>query len=66
MPCSQLRHLANQPRQRGLADTAGAGEEIGVVQAVAFERIDQRAQHMLLTDHLREGLRAPASREYLV
>ena len=58
--------LGEDPRDRRLADAARAGEQVGVMQAVARERIGQRRDHVLLPDELAERLRPPLAGEYLV
>ena len=50
-------------RHRGLAGAARADEEVGVVDAVALDRVGQRAHDVLLPDHLGEGPRAVAAVE---
>ena len=50
----------------GLADTAGAGKHIGVVQTVIVERVGQRAENVLLTDHIFKTMRPPFARQYLI
>jgi hypothetical protein len=50
----------------GLAHAAGAGEQVGVVQAVVVQGVHQGAQHVLLPHHFMEIARAPLARQYLV
>jgi hypothetical protein len=47
-----IERLGQDPRHRGLAHTPGAGEQVGVVQALRIERIGQGPHDMLLPDHL--------------
>ena len=54
------------PGDRCLADASRPGEQICVVKAVGFKGVDKRAQHMFLTHHRRETIRAPFPREYFV
>jgi hypothetical protein len=62
-PRSQFRHFA---RRRASVVLPTPRVPVGVMQAIALERVDERAQHMLLADHLVEGLGPPAARQYLV
>ena len=50
-------------RQRGLAGATRADEQVGVVDAVALDRVREGAHHVLLADDLVEGLRAVAAVE---
>ena len=61
-----VERLREDPRDRGLAHAAGAGEQEGVVDAAAVERVRQRAHHVLLPDQLGEAFRAPLAGENLV
>ena len=45
----------------GLAAAAGPGEQVGVVDLVGGQRMTQRIGHVLLPDHLGEGLRPVAA-----
>ena len=45
-----IEGFSQDARQRGLADAAGAGEQISVVQAAAVERMRQCPHHVLLSD----------------
>ncbi len=53
-----VQALGQDAADRGLADAARAGEQVGMVQPLLGERIRQRLHHVLLADHLREGARA--------
>src|SRR5690606_29398388 len=53
-------------RDGGLAHTAGAGEEIGVMQSSAVEGVDQSLQHMALPHHLAEIAGTPLACQYLI
>ncbi len=55
--------LGQNPRDRRLADATRAGEQERVVHAIVVERIRQRAQHVLLADHLGEVARPPGTSE---
>ena len=49
---SQLSALARIRARRGLADAAGTGEQVGVPDAIGFDRVLQRLGDMLLADQL--------------
>ena len=49
-----IQALGQDPRDGGLAHPAGTGEQIGVVQPLVVQRIDQRLEHMGLADHFAE------------
>jgi len=53
-----VERLGQDARHRGLAHPAGAGEQVGVVQALLGERIAQGLDHMLLPHHFGERARA--------
>ena len=55
-----------EPRRGGLADPAGAREEIGVRDAPGHQRIAQRSGHRLLPDDRVELLRPPLPGQDLV
>jgi hypothetical protein len=59
-------HLGEDARNGGLADTAGAGEQIRMVQAVIVEGVHQRLLHVVLPDQFGEIARAPLARQDLV
>jgi hypothetical protein len=61
-----VQRLGENARNRGLADTAGAGEQVGVVHAAGIQRIGERAHHMFLPDQLGEFAGAPLACEYLI
>ena len=52
-----IERLGDEARGRGFADSANTGHQEGMRQAVARDRIGQRADHCFLTDELGEGLR---------
>ncbi|KPX97188.1 Uncharacterized protein ALO63_05623 [Pseudomonas amygdali pv. mori] len=54
-----VQALGDDPRDSGLADASRAGEQIGMVQALAVQRVDQGLQHMSLADHFAERARTP-------
>ena len=45
-----VERLGDNARQRGLAHTARAGKQVGVMQTLLLERITQRTNNMLLPD----------------
>ena len=53
-------------RDGGLAHTARAGKQIGVVETIAVQRMAQRLQDVLLTDQGVKCGRAPFSRQHLI
>src|SRR4051812_45146415 len=61
-----VQRLCDQPRGRGLADPANAGEEEGMGKPVALDSIAQCLDHGLLPDQLIEALRPVFSGEYAV
>ncbi len=61
-----VERFGENARQRGLADTARPREEVGMVQALLFERMRERAHHVLLTDERGEIARAPLAGEHLI
>ena len=50
----------------GLADSTGTGEQVGVVQALVVECIDQRLQHMALPHQFAESARTPFACQNLI
>src|SRR3546814_13120623 len=58
-----VQALGEDPRNGGLADPAGAGEQVGVVHAARIECVGQRADHVLLPDQFGETLGAPLAGE---
>ena len=61
-----IEALGKDPRDRGLAHTAGAGQQIRVVNAAARQRIGERRHHVLLAGQLGERHRPPLARKDLV
>src|SRR5690606_33614179 len=49
-----------------LAHAPRAGKQIGVVQTVVVQRVDQRLEDVLLPDHFAENAGAPLAGEYLI
>ncbi len=58
--------LGDDARQRRLADAAGTGEQVCVVQAIVVERMRQCAYDVVLPDQRREVTRAPFPSQYLM
>ncbi|RAO03029.1 hypothetical protein GUI43_05353 [Micromonospora noduli] len=52
-----VERAGHDPGAGGLAAATGAGEEVGVVEPSAAQRLRQRLGHVLLTDDLSEGTR---------
>jgi hypothetical protein len=61
-----IQRFGEDARNRGLADAAGAGEQVGVVHAAGIERIGERTHHVFLPDQLGEFARTPLASEYLI
>src|SRR5262249_1174270 len=51
--------LGENARDRGLADTTGAGKQERMMYAATLEGIHKRPAHVVLTDELGEGPRTP-------
>ena len=66
MPCFAIQRLGEDARQRGLADSASAGEQEGVMDALIVEGVDQRGHHVFLAGYFIECLRTPLAGERLV
>ena len=58
--------FGQNPRQRGLADTARAGEQVGMMQALLRERVRQRPDNVLLPDQTFKGFWPPFARQDLI
>ena len=54
-----VQRARQDARDGGLADTAGSGEQIGMMQSAGVQRVSQRSDHMLLADQRLERSRAP-------
>ena len=65
-PFFTVERLGQNPRQGGLAHAPGAGEEIGVMEAVVVQGVAQGAHHMFLPHHLGEVTGAPFASKYLI
>src|SRR6202012_3040768 len=61
-----IQRLGEDARQRGFADAAGAGKQIGMMQTATVERVRERAHHVLLSDERSEILRPPFACENLI
>ncbi len=61
-----VQALGDDPRDRRLADAAGTGEQIGMVQALIVQRVDQGLEHMRLADHFAERARTPFTCKNLI
>ena len=60
-----IERLGDNARQRGLADAAGAGEQVGVMQPLLGERIGQRPDDVLLPDQFGKRFGPPLAGEDL-
>ena len=56
-----VQRLGQDSGGRGLAHAAGAGEQIGVADAIGGDRVRQGLGDVLLADQLVEGLRPIAA-----
>ena len=65
-PGFAVQALGENARQRRLADAAGAGEQVGVVQAVLLQRVAQRPHYVLLPDQAAEIARPPFAGKNLI
>src|SRR4029079_4043505 len=61
-----VHHLREDPRGAGLAGAARAAEQERVVEAVLADRARERADDVVLPEHLGRGLRPVASVQGLV
>ena len=65
-PVLAVEALGEDARERRLADAARAGEQVGVVQAAARQRVGERRDDVLLPDQLAERAGPPLAGEDLV
>ncbi|VWC31277.1 hypothetical protein BPS26883_06424 [Burkholderia pseudomultivorans] len=61
-----VERFREDPRQRRLADAAGTGKQIGVMETPAVERVRERPDDVLLADERSEILRTPLACENLI
>ncbi len=61
-----VQALGQNARDGGLADPTGTGEQVGVVQALAVQCVDQGLEHMGLADHFAERARTPFTCKNLI
>ena len=61
-----IEGFCQDARDRGLAHTAGAGEQKGVMQAIIIQGIDQGLNHMPLSDQFFKTAWTPFTRQDLV
>ena len=61
-----VQALGDDAGNGGLADPAGTGEQVRMVQALAVQRIDQGLEHMGLADHFAERARTPFTCKNLI
>ena len=50
-----VERLGEDARERGLADAARTGKQVGMVQALLAQRVRERAHDVLLADQLRQN-----------
>ena len=65
-PGFAIEALGQDAGDGGLAHPACAGEQVGVVQAIVIQGIDQGLQYVLLADHFAEAFWSPLTRQHLV
>ncbi|CDF96207.1 hypothetical protein BN844_1507 [Pseudomonas sp. SHC52] len=61
-----IQALGDDPCNGSLAHAAGAGEQVGVVQPLTVQGIDQSLEHMGLADHFAERARTPFTCKNLI
>ncbi|MNP54320.1 hypothetical protein D3C76_1488650 [compost metagenome] len=61
-----VQALGDNTGDGGLAHAPGTGEQVGVVQALIVQGIDQGLQHMGLADHFAERARTPFTCKNLI
>ncbi|CRN03237.1 hypothetical protein [Pseudomonas sp. 34 E 7] len=61
-----IQAFGDDARNGGLAHAAGTGEQVGVVQPLAVQGIDQSLEHMGLADHFAERARTPFTCKNLI
>src|SRR5690606_30402976 len=61
-----IERLGENAGDRGLADAAGSGEQEGMMDTTAVQRMRQRANHVFLADQFGKLARAPFASEYLI
>ncbi len=65
-PLLAVEALGQNTGDGGLADAAGAAQQIGVMQPSLIQGVGQGSQHMLLTYHLFKRMGAPFTRQNLI
>ena len=58
--------FGQNPGNRRFTNTAGAGKQVRMMETPFIQRIDERAQNVLLPDHFIKETRTPFSRKYLI
>ena len=61
-----IQRFRQNTRQRGLANAARSGEQIGVMDTPSIQRIGQRPDHVLLPNHVNKVAWSPFTRKNLV
>ena len=61
-----VQALGDDPRNGGLAHATGTGEQVGMVQTLAVQSVDQGFEHVCLADHLAERTRTPFACKNLI
>ena len=65
-PLLTVQGLGKDACDGGLANTAGTAEQVGMVQAVIIQRVDQCTLHVVLADQLGKIAGAPFTRKNLI
>jgi len=61
-----VQAFGDDARDGSLAYTARAGEQLGMVQALVVQRVDQGLEHMGLADHFAKRARTPFTCKNLI
>jgi hypothetical protein len=61
-----VERLCQQARSRRLTDSAGARENVGMVQSLMLDSVAQRTGNWFLARDFLESLRAPFASDYLI
>ena len=64
--CFTVQAFGDDPRNGGLAHATGTGKQVGVMQALTVQGIDQSLEHMGLADHFAERARTPFTCKNLI
>ena len=65
-PLLAVQALSQNPGDCRFTNAPGAGEQVGMMQTLFIQSINQGAQHMLLPDHLVKKTGSPFTGKYLI